>query len=131
MGIVLKRRDNAPIVKDVYGGVIDILMKERDIQKSIDFVQSNLQQLVDGRIHMDKLVITKSLRSGYKKPNQISHKVLADRIGKRDSGNKPRPGDRIQFVYIKGDKKSLQGERIETPEYIREHGLKPDYTHIR
>ena len=25
MGIVLKRRDNAPIVKDVYGGVIDML----------------------------------------------------------------------------------------------------------
>ena len=24
MGIVLKRRDNAPIVKDIYGGVIDI-----------------------------------------------------------------------------------------------------------
>ena len=26
MGIVLKRRDNAPIVKDMYGGIIDILM---------------------------------------------------------------------------------------------------------
>lgn len=129
MGIVLKRRDNAPIVKDIYGGVIDILMKERDIQKSIDFVQSSLQHLVDGKVHMDKLVVTKSLRSGYKKPLQISHKVLADRIGKRDSGNKPRPGDRIQFVYIKGDKKALQGERIETPEYIRGHGLLPDYTH--
>ena len=129
MGIVLKRRDNAPIVKDIYGGVIDILMKERDIQKSIDFVQSSLQQLVNGTVHMDKLVITKSLRSGYKNPTQISHKVLADRIGKRDSGNKPRPGDRIQFVYIKGNKKSLQGERIETPEYIRAHGLVPDYTH--
>ena len=34
MGIVLKRRDNAPIVKDVYGGVIDILMKEKNIQKA-------------------------------------------------------------------------------------------------
>jgi len=32
MGIVLKRRDNAPIVKDVYGGVIDIMMKDRDIK---------------------------------------------------------------------------------------------------
>ena len=31
MGIVLKRRDNAPIVKDVYGGLIDILMKSQDI----------------------------------------------------------------------------------------------------
>ena len=36
MGIVLKRRDNAPIVKDVYGGIIDILMKE-NIIKAIEF----------------------------------------------------------------------------------------------
>ena len=33
MGIVLKRRDNAPIVKDIYGGILDILMKEQDIAK--------------------------------------------------------------------------------------------------
>ena len=31
MGIVLKRRDNAAIVKDVYGGIIDILMKEQNV----------------------------------------------------------------------------------------------------
>ena len=37
MGIVLKRRDNAPIVKDVYGGIIDILMKEQNIEKAIYF----------------------------------------------------------------------------------------------
>ena len=29
MGIVLKRRDNAPIVKTIYGGVMDIIMKEK------------------------------------------------------------------------------------------------------
>ena len=40
MGIVLKRRDNAPIVKDIYGGIIDILMKERDIQKAVDFLKA-------------------------------------------------------------------------------------------
>ena len=33
MGIVLKRRDNAPIVKDIYGGVIDILMNEQFVHK--------------------------------------------------------------------------------------------------
>lgn len=33
MGIVLKRRDNAPIVKDIYGGIIDILMKNKTFKK--------------------------------------------------------------------------------------------------
>ena len=119
MGIVLKRRDNAPIVKDIYGGIIDILMKENDIEKAAEFLKSCLQQMVEEKYGMDKLVITKSLRSGYKNPAQIAHKVLADRIGRRDPGNKPSVGDRIPFVYIENpDKKALQGERIETPDYI-------------
>jgi len=78
--------------------------------------------MVEEKYGMDKLVITKSLRSGYKNPNQIAHKVLADRIGRRDPGNKPSVGDRIPFVYIENpDKKALQGERIETPDYVAAH----------
>ena len=129
MGIVLKRRDNAPIVKDIYGGIIDILMKEKDIQKAIDFLRNSLQNIIEEKYPMDKLVITKSLRSGYKNPNSIAHKVLADRITARDPGNKPSSGDRIPFVYINNNnKKALQGEKIETPTFIKENGLKIDYS---
>ena len=128
MGIVLKRRDNAPIVKDIYGGVIDILMKEKDVQMAIQFVRKCLQDIIDEKYPMDKLIITKSLRSNYKNPQSIAHKVLADRMGKRDPGNKPGSGDRIPFVYIKSDnKKALQGERVEHPDYIKENNIPIDY----
>ena len=130
MGIVLKRRDNAPIVKDVYGGVIDILMKEKSVVKAIEFTQNILQQLVDGNIPMEKLIITKSIRSNYKNPKQIAHKVLSERMALRDPGNKPSSGDRIPYVYIVNpDKKALQGERIETPDFIRENKIPIDYAH--
>jgi DNA polymerase elongation subunit (family B) len=131
MGIVLKRRDNAPIVKDVYGGVIDILMVEKNIQKAIDYVHKCLQDLVDGNVPIEKLIITKSLRSFYTNPP--AQKILADRIGQRDPGNKPSSGDRVPFVYIvtkkpgKG-KKVLQGDKIETPTYIKENNLQIDYS---
>ena len=129
MGIVLKRRDNAPIVKDIYGGIIDILMKEQDIGKAKDFLQTCLRNIVEENYPIDKLIITKSLRSGYKNPKQIAHKVLADRITSRDPGNKPSSGDRIPFVYINtSNKKALQGEKIETPIYIKENNLKIDYS---
>jgi DNA polymerase elongation subunit (family B) len=129
MGIVLKRRDNAPIVKDIYGGIIDILMKEQNINRAIEFLQTSLQNIVDEKYSMDKLIITKSLRSGYKNPQTIAHKVLADRMTARDPGNKPGPGDRIPFVYINTtNKKALQGDKIETPNYIKEQGLKIDYS---
>jgi DNA polymerase elongation subunit (family B) len=129
MGIVLKRRDNAPIVKDVYGGIIDILMKKQSIPDAVSFLRSCLQNVVDEKYPIDKLVITKSLRSGYKNPQGIAHKVLADRITARDPGNKPGPGDRIPFAYIVvPGKKVLQGNKIETPSFILENKLKIDYS---
>jgi DNA polymerase elongation subunit (family B) len=134
MGIVLKRRDNAPIVKDIYGGIIDILMKEQSIPEAIQFLKSCLQNIVEEKYPIEKLIITKSLRSGYKNPKAIAHKVLADRITARDPGNKPSSGDRIPFVYISPQKttnskeKLLQGNKIETPSFIRENNLKIDYS---
>ena len=130
MGIVLKRRDNADIVKDVYGGIIDILMNEKNINKSIEFLRECLNKLTKKEYPMDKLVVTKSLRSNYKNPNQIAHKVLADRMGVRDPGNKPRSGDRIAYVYIEtNNKKALQGDKIETVQFIKDNNLKINYSH--
>lgn len=128
MGVVLKRRDNAPIVKDIYGGIIDILMKKQNIEEAVAFLSNCLQQIIEEKYPMEKLVITKSLRSGYKNPKAISHKVLADRMMARDPGNKLGPGDRIPYAYIcVKNKKALQGEKIEHPAYIIEHNLKLDY----
>ena len=133
MGIVLKRRDNANIVKKVYGGIIDIIMNEHNINKSVEFLKTNLTDLIEGKYPMEDLIITKSLKADYKDPEKIAHKVLADRMGERDEGTRPQVNDRIPFVYIqptekipKG-KKLLQGERIEHPDYIRQNKLKPDY----
>jgi hypothetical protein len=103
-------------------------MKEANISKAVEFLDESIQQLIDGKVSMDKLAITKALRGDYKNPQQIAHRVLADRMGKRDPGNKPKPGDRMKFVFIQNpNKKALMGERIETPEYIIENKIKLDY----
>jgi len=128
MGLSLKRRDSCDYLKDTYGGILNILMKENSIKPAIDFLEKSLSDLIKGNVAMDKLMITKALRSDYKNPQQIAHRVLADRIGQRDPGNKPRPGDRMRFVHIVNDtKKALQGEKIETPEFIVANDLKIDY----
>ena len=129
MGIVLKRRDNAAIVKDVYGGIIDKIVKEKSITRAMRFCRECLQNMVDEKYPIEKLIVTKSLRGYYKNPKQIAHNVLADRIGDREQGNRPLPGDRIEYVYIKnGDKKALQGDKIETPKYIQNIGGEIDYS---
>ena len=130
MGNVLKRRDNAPIVKDIYGGVVNILMKDKSLPKSIKFVNESVQNMIEEKYPIEKLLVTKSLRGYYKNPKQIAHKVLADRIGLREQGNKPGAGDRMNYAYVKNDnKKALQGEKIETPEFIKNNNLKLDFGH--
>jgi DNA polymerase elongation subunit (family B) len=132
MGIALKRRDNAPIVKKVLGSTIDIIMKEHDVQKAISLGQQMARDLLAGKYPMDDFIITKTLRSFYKTPMSIAHNVLAMRIAKRDPGNKPQANDRIAYAYIVTPKvpkgtKVLQGECIETPQYIKENHLKLNY----
>jgi DNA polymerase elongation subunit (family B) len=132
MGLVTKRRDNAKIVKYVYGGILDIIMGDKDLEKSIEFLQRCVRDVMKERFEFDKFVITKKLKAFYKRPDSIAHKVLADRMGERDPGNKPKPNSRLPYAFIevKGNKKKmLQGNRIEHPQYIRDHDLKLDYAH--
>ena len=135
MGLSIKRRDSCDYLKDTYGGILNILMTEGSastvniINNAIEFLNNSLLDLKDGKVSMDKLSITKALRGYYKKPLQIAHNVLAQRIGDRDPGNKPKSGDRMQFIHIVSmDKKALQGDKIETLAFVTEAKLSIDYT---
>ena len=134
MGLSLKRRDNCDLLKDVYGHMLNILLipdlsLTQKMEQCITYLDNCLMELIEGHVSMDKLAITKSLSGYYKNPDQIAHAVLAERIGNREVGNKPKPGDRIKYVHIfSKNKTALQGERIETPEFIRNNGVKIDYS---
>ena len=129
MGIATKRRDYAAIVKNVYGGAIHILLNEKDPVKAFHFVQKTCNDLVDGKLSNHQITLSKSLRSEYKAITPPPHKILAERIKERDPGNAPSSGDRLEFMYIIPEKEytKLQGDRIETPAFIKEHKLKIDY----
>ncbi|KAG2424901.1 hypothetical protein HXX76_014059 [Chlamydomonas incerta] len=135
IGIVLKRRDNAQIVKTIYGGCIDIILNGGSMESAVKYLGDSVRRMLDGGFDLGELVITKALSASYKDPERIAHKVLAERIGERDPGNRPQINDRIPFVYVETPDKEgagpaakvLQGDRIETPDYIRAMGLRPDF----
>ena len=106
MGIVLKRRDNAPIVKTIYGGVIDIILNKRNVEDSKLYFKNAIKDLLRGNVDISQLVISKTVKTDYSNPTLIAHKVLADRMGERDPGNKPQSNDRIPYCYI--DKSNLK-----------------------
>ena len=135
MGIVLKRRDNAPIVKDVYGGALDIILEEKDVKKAAEFVKTMLVKVMKSELPIEKFAVTKQLRDDYKAmakgydgPATIpAHRILANRMTSRDPGNAPSVGERVRYVYIQTDKK-LQADKIETIEFMTENKLKLDST---
>ena len=149
MGLVTKRRDNAPIVKYVFGNIIEIIMNQRSVDKAIEWLNKTLRKIKDGKMPLSMFVVSKSLRGYYKNPDSVAHKVLADRMAERNPGNKPKPNDRIPYAYFKlplevlydfdnryksgarkgqpRERKILQGDRVEHPDYINQKGLKIDY----
>ena len=73
---------------------------------------------------------TLKLKESYADWTRIAHVVLAERIGIRDPGNRPQSGDRITFAAIKipnKTKETLQGDMIETPDFIKQNNLEVDY----
>lgn len=127
MGIALKRRDSAPIVKDVFGGALDILMEERDIRKAQRFVNDRLTEILQDKIPREKFILTKQLSDNYKVPDQMAHVILAKRMTERDPGSAPQVGDRIPYMFVmerKTEKK--QGDKIEHLDYVKKHNLTPD-----
>ena len=151
MGIVMKRRDNAPIVKYVFGNIIEKIMIDRNFKEALQWLNMTLIDIQNKKFPINYFIVSKSLRGFYKNPKSIAHKVLADRIGERDPGNKPKSNDRIPYAYIKltdydivfernnpyksGKKKGkdrkrsiLQGNRIEHPDFIDSNKLELDYS---
>ena len=113
MGIVLKRRDNANIVKYVFGHVIEKIMIDKDFGATVIWLKKTLEEIRTGKFPISYFVISKSLRGYYKNPQGIAHKVLADRMAERDPGNKPKSNDRIPYVYqIVDDKPIITGYKM-------------------
>ena len=131
MGVVLKRRDNAQIVKKIVGGMVNIMMNEINIDKTILFIKNAIKDLLGGKFEIHHFITSKTLKADYVDRTRMAHVVLADRMTLRDLGNAPQLNDRIPFVAIevqeKKGQKLLQGNKIEHPDYIIEKGLKIDY----
>jgi DNA polymerase elongation subunit (family B) len=130
MGIVLKRRDNAPIVKIIVGGLIDQILNKHNPKGGVEFVEQCLKDILLGKFELDKFIITKSLKSTYKNPMSQIHCVVANKMSERDPGNKPKANDRISYAFIQlesNKKIKYKGERAEDEKYILEKNLKIDH----
>jgi DNA polymerase elongation subunit (family B) len=129
-GVVLKRRDNFELLRICYQKIVDIFVEdgEKGLDKALDYIRYVIDDIKNGTVDKDLLVVTKTLKGPYKSLN-IPHVVLSRTLAERDPGNAPRSNDRIPYIFIdNGWTKSTtpQYTKVEDPAYAKLHGLPVD-----
>lgn len=92
---------------------------------SSSYVKDTISDLLQNKIDMAKLVITKALAKADYTAKQ-AHVELAERMKKRDAGSAPTLGDRVAYVIIKGSAGAKNFERSEDPIYVLENNVPID-----
>ncbi|PQE28442.1 hypothetical protein CJF30_00008156 [Rutstroemia sp. NJR-2017a BBW] len=124
-GIETVRRDNCRLVQTVIETVLRMILIDRDVQGAQDYVKETISDLLQNKIDMSKLVITKALAKADYTAKQ-AHVELAERMKKRDAGSAPTLGDRVAYVIIKGSAGAKNFERSEDPLFVLEHNVPID-----
>ena len=131
-GIETVRRDNCELVRVVVERVLDIILKEMSIEKAVKYIQGVVSDLLQNKIDLSMLVISKSLGKGANAEDyavKVAHVELAERMRARDPGTAPAVGDRVQYVLIKGSKNAKSYEKAEDPLYVLENNMSIDGEH--
>jgi DNA polymerase delta subunit 1 len=89
------------------------------------YVKDTIADLLQNKVDMSKLVITKALAKEHYDGKQ-AHVELAERMRKRDAGSAPGLGDRVAYVMIKGAAGSKNFERSEDPIFVLENNVPID-----
>ncbi|KAG0246374.1 DNA-directed DNA polymerase delta [Mortierella sp. GBA43] len=124
-GIESVRRDNCRLVQTVIDTCLRKMLIDRDVQGAQDYVKRVISDLLQNKIDMAQLVITKALsKTDY--ANKQPHVVLAERMRKRDPGSAPGLGDRVAYVLIKAAKNTPAYDKSEDPLYVLKNKLPID-----
>ncbi|KAK3359223.1 DNA polymerase family B-domain-containing protein [Lasiosphaeria hispida] len=124
-GIETVRRDNCLLVQTVIEKILRMILIDRDVPGAQEYVKNTISDLLQNKVDMSKLVITKALTKEEYSAKQ-AHVELAQRMKKRDAGSAPGLGDRVAYVMVKGTAGSKNFERSEDPIYVLEHNVPID-----
>ncbi|KAL9117224.1 MAG: hypothetical protein Q9187_006241 [Circinaria calcarea] len=126
-GIETVRRDNCRMVQNVIETVLRKILIDQDVQGAQDYVKETISDLLQNKIDMSKLVITKALsKDDTEYAGKQAHVELAKRMKKRDAGSAPALGDRVAYVIIKGAGGASNYERSEDPIFVLENNIPID-----
>ncbi|CAG9334215.1 unnamed protein product [Blepharisma stoltei] len=135
-GIESVRRDNCALVRETINTCLYKLLIERNVEDAVDFVKGVVSALLQNKIDLSMLVITKALgkktqAEGKSNKNiytaKQAHVELSKKMHDRDAATAPGVGDRVAYVMIKGVKGQKAYELAEDPIYALKNDLSIDF----
>lgn len=124
-GIETVRRDNCRLVSTVIETCLHKMLINRDVKGAEEYTKQIISDLLQNKVDMSQLVITKALSKNDYAAKQ-AHVELAERMKQRDAGSAPALGDRVAYVIVKGIKGAAAYEKSEDPLYVLENNLPID-----
>eukprot|EP01116_Phalansterium_solitarium_P016226 TRINITY_DN3727_c0_g1_i4.p1 TRINITY_DN3727_c0_g1~~TRINITY_DN3727_c0_g1_i4.p1 ORF type:complete len:592 (+),score=282.68 TRINITY_DN3727_c0_g1_i4:413-2188(+) len=104
-GIETVRRDNCPLVRNVINTCLEKILIDRDIDGAQQYTRQVISDLLQNKLDLSLLVISKALsKEGKDYAAKQAHVELAERMRKRDPHTAPAIGDRVPYVIIKAAK---------------------------
>lgn len=120
-GISLVRRDSCGLVRTVTKQALELILLHRNPEAAGYVIHEAARRLLAGEVALEDLVMSKALRGCYKAGTLQPHDVVRSKIAERSPGEEPRPGDRVEFVYVEGNGLNWESVtcRAEDPAYVR------------
>ena len=101
VGLEAVRGDWAEIAKEVQERVIEIVLREGDVTKAVEYVRGVVDDLRNGRVPLEKLIIWKTLSKSISDYEvRAAHVAAARKL--IEAGYKVSKGEKIGFVICKG-----------------------------
>ncbi|KAF7551548.1 hypothetical protein G7046_g7693 [Stylonectria norvegica] len=105
--------------------VLRMILMDQDVPGAEEYVKATIADLLQNKVDMSKLVITKALAKEDYAAKQ-AHVELAARMKKRDAGSAPGLGDRVAYVMVRGAAGAKNFEKSEDPIYVLENNVPID-----
>jgi DNA polymerase delta subunit 1 len=122
-GLQVVRRDSCPFVRETLKKLLGMVLESSDPGPVIEAAREAAKNLMQGKVLIEKLMMSKQLASEYKVP--MPHVAVRDKIRSRAPGSEPQQGDRVSFVIVKGEGKMY--EKAEDPAWVREKNIPLDF----
>jgi DNA polymerase Pol2 len=123
-GFETVRRNWSSIAKDAQRNVLDIILKENNPEKALQYVKKVIADLREHKVQLDKVVIHTQLQKEISEYATIGPHVAAAQLMKK-KGIPVGPGTLIKFVVAKGTGKIR--EKVKLVDDVKQTDYDPEY----